>query len=86
MRLHDTCECKAFCLKLYQGTVNNQILNIKGISFIKQRLLGIFNSNSRVELEIMNDMRGYTELWQYVKVSIVKTARSILLTHATIQV
>ncbi len=34
----------------------------------------------------MNDMRGYTELWRYVKVTIVKITRSIKLTRATIQV
>lgn len=61
-------------------------LKYKRYFFHKERLLGILNLNSRVELEIMNDMRGYAELWQYVKVSIVKTTRSILLTRATIQV
>lgn len=86
MRLYGKRECKASQLKLNQGTLNSQIGNEKGIFFIKERLVGIFNLNSRVELEFVNDMRGYTELSQYVKVSIVKTTRSILLTSATIQV
>ena len=53
---------------------------------MKNDVLGMPSSNSRVKPSLVNDMRGYTELWQYVKVAVVKISRSIKLTRATILV
>ncbi|WP_334944769.1 hypothetical protein [Nostoc sp.] len=40
-------------------------------------VLGILRSNSRLEPELDNDMRVYTELWRYVKVTTVEMIENL---------
>jgi hypothetical protein len=53
--------------------VTSQIENINDILFLNGISKLLKATDSRLKLESANDMRGYTDLSQYVKVTIVRT-------------